>query len=68
VLPFCETERDAKEEDSGVIPVTRLLGTGVKDRDDRIEDSCAETHGNKAVHSRRDVVGETMRIGIDGVQ
>ena len=45
-----------------MISVTRLLGTGVRDSDDRIEESCADTHGDKAVHSSKGIVGETMRI------
>lgn len=65
VLAFCETDRDAKDENSGVTSVTRLLGTGVRDMDDRIEDNCADTHGDKAVQSRRDIVGGTIRIDID---
>jgi hypothetical protein len=40
------------------------------DSDDRIEESCADTHGVKAVHSNRDIVGETMRtvsiVGMNG--
>lgn len=48
--------------------VTKLLGTGVTDTDDRIEDNWADTHGDNAVQSSRDIVGETMRIGIDGAQ
>lgn len=63
-----EPDTDTKEEDSGVISVTRLLGIGVTDRDDRIEDSCAATHGDKAVQSRRGIVEETMRIDIDDAQ
>lgn len=61
VLPFCETDIDAKDEDSGVISVTILLGTGARDRDDRIEDNCADTHGDKAVQSKRGKVGETIK-------
>jgi len=62
VLALWDTDRDAKDEDSGVISVTRLLGTGVRDSDDKIEESCADTDGVKAVHSNRGIVGETMRI------
>ena len=67
VLAFREADRDAKEEDSGVISVTRLLGTDVTDRDDRIEDNCADTQGDKAVQSRRVMVEETMRIDFGDV-
>ena len=62
VLALWDTDRDAKDEDSGATSVTRLLGTGVRDSDDRIEESCADTHGDKAVHSSKGIVGETMRI------
>ena len=50
-----------------MISVTRLLGTGVRESDDRIEDSCADAHGEIAVQSSRDIVGETMRV-VDGVE
>lgn len=62
VLAFRDTDKDVKDEAAGVISVTRLLGTGVRDSDDKIEESCADTHGEKAVQSNRGIVGEIMRI------
>lgn len=44
-----------------MISVTRLLGTGVREREDRIEESCADAHGEKAAQSAKDIAGETMR-------
>ena len=63
LLAFCGTDKNARDEDSGEISVTRLLGTGVREREDRIEESCADTHGEKAAQSTRDIVGRIMRIG-----
>ena len=68
VLAFRELDRDAKDEVSGVISVTRLLGTGVRDRDDRIEDSCADTHGDNAAQSNIGIVGEPIKIDINDVE
>jgi hypothetical protein len=56
LVAFRDTDRDAKDEDSGMISVTRLLGTGVSEREDRIDDSCAEAHGEKAAQSNRGIV------------
>ena len=74
VLAFRKTDREAKDEDedrnedSGVILVMRLLGTGERESDDRIDDSCADTHGEKAAQSNRDIVEEIMRFVIDNVR
>jgi hypothetical protein len=68
VLEFLNTDKDAKDEDSGVISVTRLLGMGVTESEDRIEDSCADTHGDKMVQSSRGIVGRIMRIVIDDIE
>jgi hypothetical protein len=64
VLAFPETDRDAKDEtdDPGAISLTRLLGAGVSESEDRIDDNCADTHGEKAVQSSKDIVGEIMWI------
>jgi hypothetical protein len=71
VLAFLDTDRDANDEDMdedwGVISVTRLLGTGVRASDDRIDDICAETQGENVVQSNRGIVGEIMTIDIDGL-
>ena len=68
VLEFLDTDKDAKDEDSGVMSVTRLLGTGVTESEDRIEDSCADTHGDKAVQSSRGIVGQIMRIVVNDIE
>jgi len=69
MLAFWDTDIDAKDDDkdevSGVISVTRLLGTGVRESDERIEESCADTHGDKAVQNSRGVVGRIMRAAVD---
>ena len=62
VLAFHDTDRDAKDEDSGVISVMTLLGIGVRESDDRIEESCADIHGENAVQSNRGILGEIMSI------
>lgn len=71
-LEFRNTDKDAKvddsEEDSGVISVTRLLGTGVRESDDRIDDNCPDTTGENAVQSNRGIVGEIMRIITNDVE
>lgn len=70
VLAFRDTDRDAKDEDkdkdedSGVISVTRLLGAGVTESEDRTEESCAVIHGVNAVQRRRDIVGRIMDANV----
>lgn len=59
---------DDKDEDSGVTSVTRLLGTGVRESDDRIDDNCPDAHGENAVQSSRGIVGEIMRNDNDRIE
>ena len=74
VLAFRKTageakdEDDDKNEDSGAISVIRLLGTGDRESDDGTDDSCVDTHGEKAAQSSRDTVEEIIRFVIGNVR